>query len=297
MERGVIRGIVPILPMPFAADEQADYEAIPALVDFAVACGAAAVGFPAFGSEFYKLDGGERERAIGEVIRSAAGRLPVIVQCNHGHGGVAAKMAGAAEKQGADFINVALPRAFAVSEEQLLEFGRTVCEATSLPVVLQDWNPMGEPVDAGFVARLHAACPNLRFVKYEDPATGRRARELRELTGGGVGVFSGWGGSHLIQAFPGGICGAMPGLSLCDRFVQIWKHCCAGDCRAALDAYSAIAAFVQFGLQTFEIFHHAEKRLLQARRVLASAVVRSPTVLPGPDQELYLQALIHQILS
>lgn len=288
----MITGIVPILPTPFDRDGQISFLEIPPLVEFAIKCGAAAIGFPAFGSEFYKLDAGERSASIEAVLSAAKGRIPVIVQCNHTTGKIAARLASLAEAQGASLVNTALPRAFPVAESEMFDYVRAVCEATSLPVVIQDWVPGGVPVSPAFVARLHAACPNLRYVKYEDSATGARAREITLLTDGQVGVFSGWGGSHLIQSFAAGICGAMPGLSLCDVFVSIWKACQAGDDVSALDHFAKIAAFVQFELDSFERFHHCEKRLLEQRGLLKNSTVRSPTILLAEDEINYLDALI-----
>lgn len=290
-----IEGIVPILPTPFDQQGGVDHGEFSRLVDFAIRSGAAAVGFPAFGSEFYKLDADERSSAIESVLAASDGRIPVIVQCNHATARVAARLASLAEKQGAQLVNTALPRAFTVAESELFDYTRAVCEATSLPVVVQDWNPGGAPVGPEFVARLHEVCPNLSYVKYEDPATGARAREIASLTGGRVGVFSGWGGSHLIQTFSGGIRGAMPGLSLCDAFVRIWNDCKAGDFNAAQVRYSQVAAFVQFQLQTFECFHHCEKRLLKRRGLLTQAVVRSPTVILSADENEYLERLIDHV--
>jgi hypothetical protein len=70
-----IEGIVPILPTPFSDKDEVDSPQLADLVDFAVAAGATAVGTPAFGSEFYKLDGAERTQVIETVIAHAVDRL------------------------------------------------------------------------------------------------------------------------------------------------------------------------------------------------------------------------------
>jgi len=96
-----IRGVVPILPTPFHSDDEVDLQALAALVDFSVAAGVAAVGTPAFGSEFYKLTDSERLRVLESVIARASGRIPVIAQCNHHSPRHAARLAGQAEAMGA----------------------------------------------------------------------------------------------------------------------------------------------------------------------------------------------------
>jgi dihydrodipicolinate synthase/N-acetylneuraminate lyase len=55
-----LRGVVPIIPTPFRADESIDEAGLAACVRFAVRCGVGAVCLPAYASEFYKLTEAER---------------------------------------------------------------------------------------------------------------------------------------------------------------------------------------------------------------------------------------------
>ena len=134
------------MPTPFTSADEVDLESLKALVDFAVSAGVAAIGTPAYASEYYKLEGTERTRIIETCIAHSAGRLPVIAQCNHHSPRHAAGLAAEAEKMGAAAVNVALPRAFPSAPRQLLDYARAVCDAVSLPVVIQDWSPSGGSV-------------------------------------------------------------------------------------------------------------------------------------------------------
>jgi 4-hydroxy-tetrahydrodipicolinate synthase len=60
-----VTGVVPVIPMPFLADEQIDQAALCRLIDFAVSCGVGAICLPAYGSEFYKLSDIERTEVGG----------------------------------------------------------------------------------------------------------------------------------------------------------------------------------------------------------------------------------------
>ena len=289
-----LRGVIPILPTPFRSDETVDDIALGKLVDFAISHGAAAVGTPAFGSEFYKLDGAERTKIVEAVIEKAAGRIPVIVQCNHILPKIAGQMAVEAEKMGATMINTALPRSFPVSDGQLVDYARTVSDCVSIPVIVQDWNPNGASVGAEFAVRLKKHCPHFFALKLEEPGIGPRIRAIREETGESVEIFAGWGGLHLLELRPSGLAGFMPGLSLIDVFAWIWND--VEDEDRAYELFARISPFIQFSLQTFEQFHHAEKRLLHARGVLDSAVVRTPTLILNPDADRYLELLIRQMM-
>lgn len=287
-----LTGVLPVLPTPFTVQEEVDAPALRSLVDFAARCGVKTVVTPAFGSEFYKLDGGERQRVIEIAVACAATRgLHVVAQCNHATPRVAARLAAEARGLGAAAVATALPRAFAVSTRQLLDHARRVCEATDLPVIVQDWNPGGKAADAAFFVELHGACANFRLAKLEEPGIGETIRTLARETGGQVGVLSGWGGSYAIQLHGAGLAGIMPGLALADEFVRLWARLEAGNRSAALEQFGRLSPFLQFSLQTFEQFHHAEKRLLVRRGVLDRAIVRAVTVELDTDASAYLDLL------
>lgn len=291
-----IQGVVPILPTPFRADDEVDLGALGVLVDFAIAAGAAAVGTPAFGSEFYKLTDSERLRVLESVMARANGRIPVVAQCNHHSPRYAAHLARQAEEMGAAAVNVALPRLFPASSGQLLTYARTVCESVSVPVVVQDWYPGGEPAGLPFVLELRRHCTNFRYLKREEPGIGTLIRAIRLELGGEVGVFLGWGGMHVPELQPAGACGVMPGLALADVFVRIWQLGSVNQWSAAYSLFARIAPYLQFSLQTFEQFHHSEKLLLCARTILRSGVVRPVTIELSPDARSYLDKLILELL-
>jgi len=293
-----LRGVLPVLPTPFTYEDEVDYAGLHQLVNFAASCGVKTIVTPAFGSEFYKLDGNERAKVIETAIASGSSRgLRVVVQCNHATPRTAARMAAEAQISGAAAVATALPRGFAVSDRQLLDHARRVCDATSMPVIVQDWNPGGKSADAAFFVELSRSCRNFRLAKLEDPEIGETIRAIARDTGGQVGVLSGWGGSYCIQQHRAGLVGLMPGLGLADVFVRIWAHLEAGDQNAALGLFCDLSPYLQFSLQTFEQFHHAEKRLLQRRGVLKNARVRPVTIELGLESSSYLDLLADQLTA
>jgi dihydrodipicolinate synthase/N-acetylneuraminate lyase len=295
MKHPKISGIVPILPTPFTSDDAVDFQALKSLVDFSVASGVAAVGTPAFGSEFYKLDAAERTAILETVIGHSAGRVPVIAQCNAHAPRHAARLAAQAEKMGANAVNVALPRAFASSPKQLLAFARTVCDAVSVPVVVQDWFPGGEAVGLPFVVELRQHCTNFHYLKREEAGLGPLIRAIGREVGDEVGVFLGWGGMYVPELQPTGACGVMPGLALADVFVRMWRLGSEANWPAANALFAKMSPYIQFSLQTFEQFHHVEKRMLVARGLLSSAFVRPVTVDLNEDALKYIETLIEQL--
>src|SRR5437867_7590293 len=97
-----LSGVVPIVPTPFTADEEIDFEGLQACVGFAERSGLGAVCLPAYASEFYKLSDSERRAVVTEAI-DAGGRVKIVAQANHPSARVAARVAADYEGLGASF--------------------------------------------------------------------------------------------------------------------------------------------------------------------------------------------------
>lgn len=278
-----LRGVVPVIPTPFRAGSEAlDLDALGPLIDFAVEAGAAAICLPAYAGEFYKLTDAERFAVVKAAVRAASGRIPVIAQSNHPAATAAAEIARRNVDLGADLISFALPRLFALGENDLLAYAATICDAVPVPILIQDFNPNGPTVGADFCAGLRARCPNFRYIKLEEPLMGAKVAAIRAATDDAVGVLEGWGGLYMLELFSQGICGIMPGLGLADVLVHVWRSAEQGRLGAAMDRFERIMPQLLFSLQNLELFLHLEKRLLVQRGLLADATVRQATVTPGP---------------
>jgi 2-keto-3-deoxy-L-arabinonate dehydratase len=280
-----LRGVVPVVPTPFRADESIDFEGLAACVEFAVRCGVCAVCLPAYASEFYKLTEAERRLVLETAIRAAAGRAAVLAQSNHPSARCAAELAQRHADLGADVISFAIPRQFALPPADLLDYCRTICRAVELPILIQDFNPGGATVNAEFARNLMNECPNFRYLKLEEPLMSGKVRAIREATNDRIGVLEGWGGMYLPDLISAGICGLMPGLGAADLLQRIWLLATNGKMEEALDLFEHVLPQLVFALQSMELFLWLEKRLLAARGVLdeGSTHVRRPTWTPNAE--------------
>jgi 2-keto-3-deoxy-L-arabinonate dehydratase len=293
----MLRGIIPIIPTPFNAKEQLDLDALRRLIDFAVASRVAAVGLPAYGSEFYKLTDEERRSVVSVAVEQSAGRVPVIAQSNHPSTRSIVEIARRNESLGADLIAFALPRQFAMQPEELLRLSFEVCRAVSVPILIQDFNPGGPSIDADFARRLREESDIFQYLKLEEPLMGLKVKAIREATRDRVGVFEGWGGMYLLEMIPYGIAGAVPGLAMCDLFVRVFDLLSSGSLDEAMSIYRVLLPQVVFCLQNMELYHHCEKRLLRARGLLECTAVRSPSYRLDPHTEVHIDFLNRTILS
>jgi 4-hydroxy-tetrahydrodipicolinate synthase len=293
--RGV-DGVVPVVPIPFGANEAVDEHQLRRLIDFAVSAGVGAVCLPAYGSEFYKLSDRERARVVNIAIEQARGRLLVIAQANHGSARVAAATAREYAERGASLISVAMPRQFALGEDDLLRYLAQVFHSVTVPCLLQDFNPGGATVSAGFVARLESECPNFRYIKLEEPLMAAKVDSIRQATGGRVAVLEGWGGLYMMELIPAGICGIMPGLALADGLNRVFDLRRSGDFEGAMRLFEAFLPQIVFSLQNLELFLYCEKRLLELRGLLSNARCRSASLTPDAWTAKYVDQLNQRIL-
>lgn len=277
-----LEGVVPIIPTPFTVDEDIDFEALGWCVQFAAARDLSAVCLPAYASEFYKLSEAERRGVVETAIRAADGKIAVMAQANHPSAKLAAELARQYESLGAGLISFALPRIFPLKESDLVDYAATICGATSLPVLIQDFNPGGPTVGGDFAVRLADRCPNFRYLKLEEPLMSGKVRGIIEATQGRVGVLEGWGGMYLLDLIPAGICGLMPGLGIADLLSRVWHAARSGHEHEATTIFQVLLPQIVFSLQHSELFNWVEKRLLLARGILpqSSTYVRRATWTP-----------------
>ncbi len=292
----VIDGVVPVLPAPFTPDETVDLDSMAKLIQFSVDSGLSAVCLPAYSTEFYKLSMDERYALVQAAVEASNGRIPVIGQSNHVSAKLAAEIAAKNEELGVAAISVAIPRLFALSDDDHFAFLSKVIGATSLPVLVQDFNPGGPTVSPAFVKRLHDAHPNFRYLKLEEPLMAPKVEAILETTQGAVGVLEGWGGMFLLEGVSAGCCGVMPGLGLADLQQHIFRLAHSGDFEAAMDLFQEVLPHIVFSLQNLELFLHMDKQLLVRRNLLTHATVRSATLAPDPNTARHADFLTERVL-
>jgi 4-hydroxy-tetrahydrodipicolinate synthase len=292
-----IDGIVPIIPTPFFANEEIDFEGFEDLLEFAVAGGSCGICLPAYASEFYKLREREKEELVAAAIRIVAGRVAVIGQANHPFAQEAARIARTHQDAGADAVSVAVPRLFSVAERDLLRYFSTVLNAIEIPLIIQDFNPGGATISAQFVADLHHRFPHFRYVKLEEPMMTGKVRTIIDVTSGEVGVLDGWGGVYILELMEAGAHGVMPGLGVADLLARVFSMMRAGLKKDALRVFQGLLPQIVYSLQNMEFFHHVEKKLLEARGVLRHTTVRELTSTIDPAEVAHIDFLNGSLLD
>ncbi|MBW2615562.1 MAG: dihydrodipicolinate synthase family protein [Deltaproteobacteria bacterium] len=114
-----------------------------------------------------------KKRVVDVVVKTAAGRVPVIAGVNEMTTNGAVKQAIETERIGADGILVVLPTYFPLADQQVVEHFRAVARAVSCPVTLYT-NP--KFAKWGFTIPMLeelAEEPNIRYLKDASGNTGK----------------------------------------------------------------------------------------------------------------------------
>jgi len=226
-----IVGVFPVLPTPFAADQQPDLAALRVLVRYLLRCGVDGMTFPGVASEVSELTQDERLSLTQLVLSEVAGRVPVVVGVSSNDPVVTLALAKAAADAGAAALMVAAPAALLTTKDQVAHFAALALAVPGLAIMLQNVPP---PVGAGLapemVAEILQAVPAIRYVKEEALPSGQRLSVIRRLAPASlVGVLGGAGGRYITDELHRGAIGTMPAIELAEVHVALFKAHRAGD--------------------------------------------------------------------
>jgi len=186
-----LRGTYTVLITPFTADgSKVDLAATRSLVEWQIQQGIH--GLIPLGStgEFMSLSVEERCAVAECVIKTAAGRVPVLIGTGHEDTREVVRASREAEGLGADGVMIIPPFYSTPTEDELFHHYKTVGETLSIPIMIYN-NPATANVDMRpeTVARL-SRIDNVKYIK-ESTLEVTRVRDIIELCGDRMTVFAG----------------------------------------------------------------------------------------------------------
>jgi len=283
--KGKFKGIIPIIQTPFTDDGEIDEVSLRSEVSWAIKVGADGVG-TANASETSLLSEEEREKVAIIILDETNGRVPVTICTGHQGLQVAAKLSKQAQEIGADAVLV-MPF-IQTSVDNYERYYRAIAEAVEIPVMIQD---ASYPLPLTLIAELNEEYDHICYVKEETQHALEKTREILGALGDRITVLGGSGGNYIIEQFPSGVKGWMPGTCLTDRFALVYKMLLKGDLKKARERfYNGCLPLANFH-SVSEKFVTVEKAVLKARGIISSAYCRSETPL-DPFLEGQLAALL-----
>ncbi|TDD87684.1 dihydrodipicolinate synthase family protein [Actinomadura darangshiensis] len=274
-----MRGVSPVLEVPFHPDESVDLDGFSDVVAHVLGTGVTSVMFPGFASEFHKLADDERRSLRDRLLDQTRARTDVaaIVAVQDHATAVAVRRAVEAVEAGTDAINLLPPYLLGPSPAAVRAHVRAVLSAVApAPVVLQ-YAPAqtGTSLDAGTIASIASDHPNLAAVKVESTPPGALIAALARTTPA-LPSFVGYAGLQLPDALRRGAIGVQPGCSFTELYVRFWRLWQAGDEPAALSLHQRMLPYLSYWMQSVELIVAAEKLISLRRGLIRSATCRAP---------------------
>jgi 2-keto-3-deoxy-L-arabinonate dehydratase len=223
--------------------------------------------------------------------------VPVIVTTSHYGTGVAVERCRRAQSAGAAMVMLMPPYHGATirpSERGVFEFFRSVADAISIPIMIQDAPVSGVTLSAPFLARLAREIDLVQYVKVEVPGAAAKLRELIDLAGPSLpGPFDGEEAITLLADLDAGATGTMPSSLQPDLLQHVVHLYRAGDRAAAAEAYARSLPLLNY--ENRQCGLGATKVLMHEGGIIASELLRSPTAALHPATRAGLVELARQL--
>jgi 4-hydroxy-tetrahydrodipicolinate synthase len=193
------RGSYSVLVTPFTEDGKSiDVPALKRFLDWQLLSGVPGIIILGTSGEFLTVTDEERRLYVDTTVKYIAGRIPVMVGTMNAHTPNAVRYTREAETLGADGLMIIPPYYYTPTEDEIFNYYKAICEATSLPIMLYN-NPFTSRVDMKpkLIARLTKAFTNIRYIK-EASMDVARVYDIIEATDGVMNVFA---GERIVESF------------------------------------------------------------------------------------------------
>ena len=286
-------GVFPIAPTPFTETGDLDLAGQRRVLDCMIDQGVDGICILANYSEQFLLSDAERDTLLDLCLSHVAGRVPVIVTCNHFGTRVASERARAAASAGASMLMLMPPyhgTALRADDTGVIEHYACIAEAVDLPIMVQDAPLSGVSLPVPLLVRLCSEVPAVSYFKIEVPGAAAKLRSLIEAAGNAIaGPFDGEEAITLMADLEAGATGTMPSALLPDLIAPVVRNYLAGRTSEAATVYARILPLINY--ENRQCGLRATKTVMMEGGVIASDAVRHPLAPLHPATRRGLLAL------
>jgi dihydrodipicolinate synthase/N-acetylneuraminate lyase len=290
-------GVVPILQTPFSEEGESDVTSLCRLVDEVIQAGAAGLIYPAVASEVGKLPLDERRVLVEVVLGRVAGRIPVIVGVSTGNVEESLSLAQHAAASRASGILAQAPETIASDSMKVREYFTTLARGVDILLMIQDLDWRGGGMDLALICELFEALPTFRSIKVETVPAGPKYSRILAATGGSLHVSGGWAVTQMLDGLERGVHAFMPEGSMVRVYRTIMARYATGDREGARDLFERLLPILAFANQHIDVSIQFFKRVLVAKGVFRTSVVREPILRFDDLQERSAARLVRRVLE
>jgi 4-hydroxy-tetrahydrodipicolinate synthase len=271
-----LAGVFNVLQTPLTETDEIDEPVFAREIEWLLKCGIDGAVL-AMVSEVLRFSAEDRRKQWQLVLKLVNGRIPVIASVGAESTYIATSLAKWAEIDGAAAVMATPPSAFATLSNEIRDYYVAIIESVKIPVIVQDAsNYLGQPLDISLYVDLidKYGAERVQF-KPEAKPVKERLELLRDASGGRALVFEGQGGVDLLDTFPIGIVGTMPGAEVPWALVALFKALKEDNWDRARSIHAPLAKLISYQT-TLDAYVAVEKYLLVKQGIFTSVRQRGP---------------------
>ena len=271
-----LSGVFNVLQTPLTETDEIDEAVFAREIEWLLKCGIDGAVL-AMVSEVLRFSAEDRRKQWQLVLKLINGRIPVIASVGAESTYIATSLAKWAEIDGAAAVMATPPSAFATLSNEIRDYYVAIIESVKIPVIVQDAsNYLGQPLDISLYVDLidKYGAERVQF-KPEAKPVKERLELLRDASVGRALVFEGQGGVDLLDTFPIGIVGTMPGAEVPWALVALFKALKEDNWERARSIHAPLAKLISYQT-TLDAYVAVEKYLLVKQGIFTSTRQRGP---------------------
>jgi 4-hydroxy-tetrahydrodipicolinate synthase len=278
-----LQGITPAIAATFKDNGEFDYESYTKLIRVMAKGGVHGVTLFAIAGEYYKLTEEEEKKLVEITVEECRrGGIKSIISITRHASEVAAQWARYVQDAGADCLMLLPPFFLKPSAASIIEHVRMVNDAVSIPIMFQ-YAPeqTGVAIGPEILVKMAREFENVEILKIENKPPGKYVSKLKEENPD-VEIFVGNAGFQMIENFDRGARGVLPGCSMFDIYLKIYRLYREGNRQEAMAVHNDLVAMLNHIRQNVEMIICFEKNILKRRGFIASDYCRKPGFDPDP---------------
>ena len=271
-----LTGVFNVLQTPLTETDEIDEAVFAREIEWLLECGIDGAVL-AMVSEVLRFSAEDRRKQWQLVLKLIDGRIPVVASVGAESTYIATSLAKWAEIDGAAAVMATPPSAFATLSNEIKDYYVAIIESVKIPVIVQDAsNYLGQPLDISLYVDLidKYGAERVQF-KPEAKPVKERLEMLRDASGGRALVFEGQGGVDLLDTYPIGIVGTMPGAEVPWALVALFKALKEDNWDRARSIHTPLAKLISYQT-TLDAYVAVEKYLLVKQGIFTSVRQRGP---------------------
>lgn len=271
-----IKGVNPIVAMPFDKKGNVDMNSFKTLVTHLVNTGCDGLTLFGIASEFYKLSQSEK-RELADCFNQITSQSAVFscVSITEHATELAVKQAIEYQQQGFDSLMLLPPFFLNPDNEQVKNHINSVLAAVDIPVLIQ-YAPTetGLPITPQEMKTIADHHHNVVF-KIECNPPIEYTKELITLLPDAV-VMNGYAGLYMLDMLQHGGKGVMPGCSFSEIYVAIYQLWNQGEKQKAVTLHKELLGYITRWMTHCEYIIAVEKEILFRRGIISDGYCRKP---------------------